>query len=209
MSRSIPESPLTRHKEQLAMSRQPYKPLYPDEPGDHVYLIPGTKRKYAATKNGNIYLMNGREVLSEYDRPLKPEMPNAWRELARVRVRLSSDPPFPKRPWHSVAYLVLRTFRRGEYPATEDGKWRIYNQNANPADCRLKNLDCKAVNGNQRRNRLCRAEREIAQFVLSHAKSENFQFHDIARAFNVEKSYMRKLLSRMANKAREKRRDTE
>ena len=176
----------------------PYEPQFPDEPGDEVDFIRGTYRKYATTMNGNIYRMDGRDVLSKYDKPLVPEMPNQWRELARVRIRLNSDPRFPKRPWHPVAYLVFRTFRRGEYPATEDGKWRIYNKNANPADCRLANLDCVAVNGRELRNRLSSVEIEIARWVLSNAEERNWEFHDIARAFHVKKSYMRKLLSRMS-----------
>ncbi|MFO0836030.1 MAG: hypothetical protein U0638_13750 [Phycisphaerales bacterium] len=125
------------------MPRIAYRPLFPDSPGDDVTFIPGTRRKYAATENGNIYRADGCDRVQLNQLPLKPEFPSQWREHVRVRIRLEGDPPRPKRPYHTVPFLMMLTFRRGDWPDYDTGKWGIILRNGKPRDTRLSNLESR------------------------------------------------------------------
>lgn len=174
------------------MARKIYRPAFPDEPGDEVEFIPGTDRKYGATKNGNIYRVDGCETLEKGQVPLKPEWPNHRRDYPRVRVRLDSDPPPSRTTWkrkqtprHSVPWLILKTFRAGDCPDWETGPWTIAFRNGQWRDCRLKNL--RFVDGvpRARRKRLTLTEDDMARSLLMLARKKGWQDDEIARALNV------------------------
>ncbi len=175
------------------MVRKIFKPLFPDEPGDEVTFIPGTDRKYAMTENGNTYRANGQDLLEEGQVPLKPERPNTRRDHYRLRIRLKTDPPEPKRPYHCVAFLMMKTFRPGDWPDYDTGKWRLEYRNGNNRDCRLSNLQFVEGAPRDRRNRLTRTESKMALCLMRRSRKSGWKRSEIAHALNVKLKVLDKL----------------
>lgn len=116
--------------------------LFPDSPGVVLSHLRAALNPLFASANGNLYrrrdirYVRGVPRLREDAVPLRPEVRDSKEHpFARVRIRLRSDHPRPKRPTHSVAYLVAAAHGLVE----EGSNWRIVPP-ANPLDCRAKTL---------------------------------------------------------------------
>ncbi len=161
-----------------------YRPLHPDKPGTRLRFIAGTDQKYGVSKNGNVYRVDGEPRVPPDRPPLSIELPNRYRTLARVCIRLKTD---KKRisPKHSVPWLVVRAW--GKYPELDEGRFDILYENGDPRDNRFSNLYVTTKRGPRLRHRLPRVGREVLELAVRTGRWSN---EDLARAFRTFQSVM-------------------
>jgi hypothetical protein len=88
---------------------------------------------------------------------------------------------------------MILTFRHGDWPEYETGKWRIKHKNNDNRDCRLSNLEIVEGIPRKRRSRLTYTEEDMALCLLRKAPRAGWQFTDIARVLNVQAKVLEQL----------------